>query len=110
MDALSRIPVAFVSHILVWALVCIFIRCHFQAAYSRQSGTSESGIYDYKALPPAGATVTENKNLVSSYSYSSATKELISYDTPAITKMKAEYIVKKGLAGGTSPAVLENVC
>ncbi|KAG8691813.1 hypothetical protein FRC09_011524 [Ceratobasidium sp. 395] len=64
------------------------------------SGTSESGIYDYRALPPSGSKVFEDKTLVSSYSYNSATQELVSYDTPAIVKMKADYIVKKGLAGG----------
>jgi chitinase len=37
---------------------------------------------------------------VSSYSYNPSTKELVSYDTPAIAKMKAQYIAKKGLAGG----------
>ncbi|KAG8739900.1 hypothetical protein FRC10_004999 [Ceratobasidium sp. 414] len=58
-----------------------------------------SGIYDYKVLPPAGSKVVEDKTLVASYSYNSATKELISYDTPDIAKMKADYIVKKGLAG-----------
>ncbi|QRV78423.1 chitinase [Ceratobasidium sp. AG-Ba] len=62
-------------------------------------GSSEGGIYDYKALPPSGSKVTEDKTLVSSYSYNSGTKELVSYDTPSIVKMKADYIVKKGLAG-----------
>ncbi|KAF8603036.1 hypothetical protein BDV93DRAFT_493979 [Ceratobasidium sp. AG-I] len=64
------------------------------------AGSSESGIYDYKALPPSGSKVTEDTTHVSSYSYNSATKELVSYDTPNIVKIKANYIVKKGLAGG----------
>jgi chitinase len=64
------------------------------------AGTAESGIYDYRDLPPTGSKVTEDAELVSSYSYNSATKELVSYDTPNIAKLKAQYIAKKGLAGG----------
>ncbi|EUC67668.1 glycoside hydrolase family 18 and carbohydrate-binding module family 5 protein [Rhizoctonia solani AG-3 Rhs1AP] len=64
------------------------------------AGSAESGIYDYKALPPDGAEVVENKTIVSSYSYNPSSKELVSYDTPDIVKLKAQYIAKKGLAGG----------
>ncbi|ELU39785.1 glycoside hydrolase family 18 and carbohydrate-binding module family 5 protein [Rhizoctonia solani AG-1 IA] len=64
------------------------------------TGSAESGIYDYKALPPDGSEVVENTTMVSSYSYNPSTKELVSYDTPTIAKMKAQYIAKKGLAGG----------
>ncbi|KAB5590955.1 Glycoside hydrolase family 18 protein [Ceratobasidium theobromae] len=64
------------------------------------TGTAESGIYDYSALPPTGAQVSEDKKLVSSYSYNPATKELVSYDTPDIVKLKAQYIASQGLAGG----------
>ncbi|KAF9479509.1 hypothetical protein BDN70DRAFT_806951 [Pholiota conissans] len=62
-------------------------------------GTIEAGIYSYKALPLAGAQVFENTTDVSSYSYNSATKELVSYDTPNIVKIKAQYINSKGLGG-----------
>ncbi|CAE7191855.1 unnamed protein product [Rhizoctonia solani] len=64
------------------------------------AGSAESGIYDYKALPPDGAQVVENTTLVSSYSYNPSSRELVSYDTPDIAKLKAQYIAKKGLAGG----------
>ncbi|KAG8781947.1 hypothetical protein FRC12_021384 [Ceratobasidium sp. 428] len=64
------------------------------------TGTWEAGVYDYKALPIAGATVTENSALGSSYSYDSSKKELVSYDTPNIIRQKAAYIKSKGLAGG----------
>lgn len=81
----------------------------FSCAYSLVSssaitaiGSDDSGIYDYNILPKAGAKVTENTTLVSSYSYDPSTKELVSYDTPDIVKLKAQYIVKKGLAGGMS--------
>ncbi|CAE6418529.1 unnamed protein product [Rhizoctonia solani] len=64
------------------------------------TGSAESGIYDYKALPPDGAEVVENTTLVSSYSYNPSSRELVSYDTPDIVKLKAQYIAKQGLAGG----------
>ncbi|KAL0958869.1 hypothetical protein HGRIS_014185 [Hohenbuehelia grisea] len=62
-------------------------------------GTIEAGIYSYKALPLAGAQIFENTTDVTSYSYDSAKKELVSYDTPHIVTMKAQYVSSKGLAG-----------
>lgn len=47
----------------------------------------------------AGAQVFENTTDVSSYSYDSAKKELVSYDTPNIVKIKTQYINSKGLGG-----------
>lgn len=43
--------------------------------------------------------VFENTTDVTSYSYDSAKKELVSYDDPHIAQLKAQYIVEKGLAG-----------
>jgi len=63
------------------------------------TGTWEAGVWDYKALPMSGATVTEDSTNVASYSYDSSKKELISYDTPNIVKTKAQYVVSKGMAG-----------
>ncbi|KAF8754684.1 glycosyl hydrolase 18 family [Rhizoctonia solani] len=83
----------------LWALVPK--HCWYHQSYSGVgTGSAESGIYDYKALPPDGSEVVENTTMVSSYSYNPSTKELVSYDTPTIAKMKAQYIAKKGLAGG----------
>ncbi|KAJ6551520.1 glycoside hydrolase superfamily [Mycena capillaripes] len=62
-------------------------------------GTIQAGIYSYKALPLAGAQVFENTTDVSSYSYDSSSKELVSYDTPNIVKLKAQYVNTKGMAG-----------
>ena len=62
-------------------------------------GTIEAGVYSYKALPIAGATVFENTTDVSSYSYDSSSKELVSYDTPHITTLKAQYVQTNGLSG-----------
>jgi len=63
------------------------------------TGTWEAGVYDYKALPIAGATVKEDAAAGASYSYDSAKKELVSYDTPNIVNQKAQYISSKGLGG-----------
>ncbi|KAJ7254697.1 glycosyl hydrolases family 18-domain-containing protein [Mycena haematopus] len=62
-------------------------------------GTIQAGIYSYNVLPLAGAQVFENTTDVSSYSYNSATEELVSYDTPNIVKLKAKYTNANGLAG-----------
>jgi hypothetical protein len=50
-------------------------------------------------LSVAGASVFENTTDISSYSYDSAKKELVSYDTPNIIKLKTQYLNSKGLGG-----------
>ncbi|GJE98248.1 glycoside hydrolase family 18 protein [Phanerochaete sordida] len=62
-------------------------------------GTIQAGIYSYSDLPLAGAQVFENLTDVSSYSYDSAKKELVSYDTPHIASIKAQYVGSNNLAG-----------
>lgn len=62
-------------------------------------GSVEAGVYSYKFLPIAGATVIENLTDVTSYSYDSAKQELVSYDSPHIATVKAQYVQSKGLAG-----------
>ncbi|KAJ7595937.1 glycoside hydrolase family 18 protein [Mycena floridula] len=62
-------------------------------------GTFEAGVYNYNVLPFAGASVIEDTVNVASYSYNSATEELVSYDTPNIARLKAQYMNAKGLAG-----------
>lgn len=57
------------------------------------------GTYAYNQLPLAGATVFENATDITSYSYNSATKEFVSYDTAAVGTLKGQYIQSKGLAG-----------
>lgn len=64
------------------------------------SGSWENGVWDYKDLPKAGAQVTELDQPVAAYSYDSSSREMISFDTPRITQMKADYIQGKGLGGG----------
>ncbi|KAJ6567739.1 glycosyl hydrolases family 18-domain-containing protein [Mycena vulgaris] len=62
-------------------------------------GTIEAGVYSYNTLPLAGAQVFQNTTDVSSYSYDPSTRELVTYDTPAIVNMKAQYINTNDLAG-----------
>ncbi|TGJ80710.1 hypothetical protein E0Z10_g8056 [Xylaria hypoxylon] len=62
------------------------------------SGSWENGIWDYKVLPRSGTEVYD-ATAGASYSYDSATKELISYDNVDMIKRKAQYIQTKGLGG-----------
>ncbi|KAG9123408.1 hypothetical protein FRC07_014981 [Ceratobasidium sp. 392] len=71
----------------------------FQPFSGTGAGTWESGVYDYKALPFANATVYNDFKNISSYSYDSTKKELISYDTPEIATQKAKWIMSNNLAG-----------
>ncbi|KAI1268068.1 endochitinase [Xylariaceae sp. FL1019] len=61
--------------------------------------TEEPGIWDYKALPKPGATVHYDDQAVAAYSYDSAAKELISYDTPQSVQAKVRYLKSRGLGG-----------
>ncbi|KAI1288560.1 endochitinase [Xylaria venustula] len=62
------------------------------------SGSWENGIWDYKVLPRSG-TETYDATAGASYSYDSATKELISYDNVASVQKKVIYLRSKGLGG-----------
>jgi chitinase len=63
------------------------------------SGSWENGVWDYKVLPKAGAQMMWDDVAQASYSYDPSTQELISFDTPAETKLKGQYIQAHGLGG-----------
>lgn len=62
------------------------------------SGSWENGIWDYKVLPRSGTEIYDAA-AGATYSYDSATKELVSYDNVDMIKRKAAYIQTKGLGG-----------
>ncbi|KAL2845667.1 glycoside hydrolase superfamily [Aspergillus pseudoustus] len=65
-----------------------------------EQGSYEAGIWDYKALPKEGALVVEVPELGASFSYDSARREVVSFDTVGITMRKGGYVVLTGLGGG----------
>ncbi|KAJ6105905.1 Endochitinase B1 [Penicillium capsulatum] len=63
------------------------------------SGSWESGVWDYKTLPPNGSTVSYIEQTVSSYSYDQTQRLMVSFDTPQVARKKAQYIMGNGLGG-----------
>jgi chitinase len=62
-------------------------------------GTWEPGVYDYKDLPQAGATMYSDNATVAAWSFDSAQQFMVSFETPAVVGMKATFIVAQGLGG-----------
>ncbi|KAL1921041.1 uncharacterized protein VTP21DRAFT_11676 [Calcarisporiella thermophila] len=62
-------------------------------------GTWEPGSYDYKQLPLPGAQEHVDLEMVASYSYDPAKKEMVTYDNPEVAQIKAEYVRRMGLGG-----------
>ncbi|KAL2017330.1 hypothetical protein VTK56DRAFT_2303 [Thermocarpiscus australiensis] len=63
------------------------------------TGSWEAGVWDYKVLPKAGATVIYDEVAGATYSYDPASRELISFDTPDMVQRKVDYLRGKGLGG-----------
>ncbi|KAK8928087.1 Endochitinase 1 [Metarhizium anisopliae] len=55
--------------------------------------------YNYNKLPKAGAVELYDDVAKAVYSYDNRTRELISYDTPAVTRDKVAYVKRLGLGG-----------
>ncbi|ROT40847.1 endochitinase [Sodiomyces alkalinus F11] len=62
-------------------------------------GSWEAGVWDYKDLPRPGAAVSFDPVAQASYSYDSANRHLVSYDTPAVVRSKVSYLRQRGLSG-----------
>ncbi|KFY67342.1 hypothetical protein V497_00455 [Pseudogymnoascus sp. VKM F-4516 (FW-969)] len=62
-------------------------------------GQWEVGVYDFKALPLAGAKEHFDSKLGLSYSYDATKREFISYDNIAVVNQKAAWIQKMELGG-----------
>lgn len=61
----------------------------------------EECIIDYINLPPGGYVEVEDTEIGASYAYNKNKKKgLVVYDTPKIARLKARYVLDKGLAGG----------
>lgn len=65
------------------------------------AGSWEPGIWDYKALPRAGASVRTDAVAGATYSYDTAAAggEMVSYDTPDMVAQKVAYLRARGLGG-----------
>ena len=59
----------------------------------------EAGVWDYKALPIAGATEYFDPTVGASWSHDPVKKMVISYDTKEAAGFKASYIAERGLGG-----------
>ncbi|KAI9777716.1 MAG: hypothetical protein M1839_008635 [Geoglossum umbratile] len=66
---------------------------------AEQPGSWEAGVWDYKALPMAGATEQFDPKIGASWSYDPVKKMMVSYDTKEAACFKASYIAEKGLGG-----------
>ncbi|KAH7904509.1 glycoside hydrolase [Hygrophoropsis aurantiaca] len=62
-------------------------------------GSWEQGVYDYRALPLPNATVYQNSQDISSYSYDQQKREMVSFDSEQVGMWKGQYIQQMGLAG-----------
>lgn len=59
----------------------------------------DSGTWDYKVLPKAGAVMKYDDKAEAYYSYDDSTRELISFDTIDTVKKKVEYLKNLNLGG-----------
>ena len=62
-------------------------------------GSWEQGVWDYKALPKAGAQEHHDSSVGASWSYDPNSKIMVSYDTKPLAVEKCEYIKNNRLGG-----------
>ncbi|CAG7988943.1 unnamed protein product [Penicillium olsonii] len=63
-------------------------------------GSWENGVWDYKALPRPGAAEQFDPESGATWCYDGGSRTLVSYDTPYMAQVKADYIRRRGLGGG----------
>ncbi|KAJ5351041.1 hypothetical protein N7452_000015 [Penicillium brevicompactum] len=63
-------------------------------------GSWENGVWDYKALPRPGAEEQFDEESGASWCYNGSSRTMVSYDTPYMARLKADYIRQRGLGGG----------
>jgi chitinase len=63
-------------------------------------GSWEQGVWDYKALPKAGAVEHHDRDVGASWSYCEQSKTMVSYDTPVVVAQKAHFVRDYRLGGG----------
>lgn len=62
-------------------------------------GSWEPGTLDYKDLPKNGSKVYTSKEVLGSWSWDAARKQLVTFDTPKVAIWKADYLKQEGLGG-----------
>ncbi|KAI9731438.1 MAG: hypothetical protein M1818_007828 [Claussenomyces sp. TS43310] len=62
-------------------------------------GTWETGVHDFKTLPPAGAREHLDAETGAAYSYDAQSRTLVSYDTLDVARLKADWIRHQRLGG-----------
>jgi len=62
-------------------------------------GSWEQGVWDYKALPQTGAKEMIDHKSGASWSYDPEKRLMVSYDTPEMAKIKADYVKRERLGG-----------
>ncbi|CAG8257347.1 unnamed protein product [Penicillium salamii] len=63
-------------------------------------GSWENGVWDYKALPRPGAAEQFDAESGATWCYDGNSRTMVSYDTPYMAQVKADYIRRRGLGGG----------
>ncbi|KAF7552524.1 hypothetical protein G7Z17_g4267 [Cylindrodendrum hubeiense] len=62
-------------------------------------GSWENGVHDYKKLPLEGFQEQSDGGCSATYCYNPQQRKLVSYDTPEMARIKAEYIKQHRLGG-----------
>ena len=63
-------------------------------------GSWEQGVWDFKALPKAGASEHHDREIGATWSYCPSSKMMVSYDTTDMAAQKAQFVRDYGLGGG----------